>query len=234
MKKIPAKLHLPLNRSFCKRQEHSNFKWSSRQNTHVIALSRLPHTNDLPSCCVSSVFFFWASDNGIFFSVIFRSSTPARPEDSPDAEVHEKYIELMCKYQPDLVHSYLRNTENYRLEETLAVCSSRYRLGLNQRRFLRVHKCFWIYYIQGIWIRRRLRTSDNPRTFIRVLNSILTLRIQSLRTRDQTGTLLFWIHASVGKKQIESRTKMSRIRHEYGRISLKVNLAIVGVHRVQF
>lgn len=50
-----------------------------------------------------------------------RSSTTTRPEDTPDAEVHEKYIELMCKYQPDLVHSYLRNTENYRLEETLAV-----------------------------------------------------------------------------------------------------------------
>ncbi|CAH3128652.1 unnamed protein product [Porites lobata] len=55
---------------------------------------------------------------GVFDS---KSSTPARPEDSPDAEVHEKYIELMCKYQPDLVHSYLRNTENYRLEETLAI-----------------------------------------------------------------------------------------------------------------
>ena len=54
----------------------------------------------------------------------FRSSTATRPEDTPDAEVHEKYIELMCKYQPDLVHSYLRNTENYRLEETLAVCIS--------------------------------------------------------------------------------------------------------------
>ena len=200
----------------------------------MIALSCLLHTNFLPSCCISSVFFFsgrWIT--AFFFSVIFRSSTPARPEDSPDAEVHEKYIELMCKYQPDLVHSYLRNTENYRLEETLAVCSSRYRLGLHQRRFLRVHKCFWIYCIQGIWIRRRLRTSDNPRTFIRVQNSILTLRIQILRTRDQTGRLLFGIQASFGKRQIESRTKMSRIRHEYGKISLNVNLAIVGAHRVQ-
>ncbi|XP_022795599.1 vacuolar protein sorting-associated protein 8 homolog [Stylophora pistillata] len=50
-----------------------------------------------------------------------KSQTLTRPEDTPDAEVHEKYIELMCKYQPDLVHSYLRNTENYRLEETLAI-----------------------------------------------------------------------------------------------------------------
>lgn len=50
-----------------------------------------------------------------------KSTATIRPEDTPDAEVHEKYIELMCKYQPDLVHSYLRNTENYRLEETLAI-----------------------------------------------------------------------------------------------------------------
>ena len=57
----------------------------------------------------------------MFLLLDFRSSTVTRPEDTPDAEVHEKYIELMCKYQPDLVHSYLRNTENYRLEETLAV-----------------------------------------------------------------------------------------------------------------
>lgn len=140
----------------------------------------------------------------------------------------------MCKYQPDLVHSYLRNTENYRLEETLAVCSSRCRLGVHQRRFFRVHKCFWIYYIQGIWIHRHLRTCDNPRTFIRVQNSILKLRIQSLRTRDPTGTLLFRIHASFGKRQIESRTKISQIHHDYGKISLNVNLAIVGVRRVQF
>lgn len=54
-------------------------------------------------------------------TLIFRTTTAGRPEETPDAEVHEKYIELMCKYQPDLVHSYLRNTENYRLEETLAV-----------------------------------------------------------------------------------------------------------------
>ncbi|XP_044183572.1 vacuolar protein sorting-associated protein 8 homolog isoform X3 [Acropora millepora] len=58
-----------------------------------------------------------------FLKGVFDNKTPAptRPEYSPAAEVHEKYIELMCKYQPDLVHSYLRNSENYRLEETLAI-----------------------------------------------------------------------------------------------------------------
>ena len=63
--------------------------------------------------------FDWRDKKTLLLYV--RSSTSTRPEDTPDAEVHEKYIELMCKYQPDLVHSYLRNTENYRLEETLAV-----------------------------------------------------------------------------------------------------------------
>lgn len=66
----------------------------------------------------NTVFLFQDLESLLLY---FRSSTSTRPEDTPDAEVHEKYIELMCKYQPDLVHSYLRNTENYRLEETLAV-----------------------------------------------------------------------------------------------------------------
>ena len=86
----------------------------------------------------------------------------------------------------------------------------------------------------GYLVSRAFRTPDNSRTFIRVQNSILTLRIQSVRTRDQTGTLLFRIHAFVGKRQIESFTKMFRMRNEYGKISLNVNLDIVGVHRVQF
>lgn len=66
----------------------------------------------------NTVFLFQDLESLLLY---FRLSTSTRPEDTPDAEVHEKYIELMCKYQPDLVHSYLRNTENYRLEETLAV-----------------------------------------------------------------------------------------------------------------
>ena len=47
--KKSAKLHLPLNRSFCKRPEHSNVKWRSRQDTQVMALSRLSPTDVLPS-----------------------------------------------------------------------------------------------------------------------------------------------------------------------------------------
>lgn len=46
----------------------------------------------------------------------------AKPESPPPPQVHEQYIELMCQYDPTLVYSYLRSNENYRLEETLAIC----------------------------------------------------------------------------------------------------------------
>ena len=42
-KKLSVKLHLLLSRSFCKRPENMNVLWWSRQNTQVIALSRLSH-----------------------------------------------------------------------------------------------------------------------------------------------------------------------------------------------
>ena len=59
LEKLSTKLHLPLNRSFCKRLENINIniKWRTRQNFQVIALSRLSHTNVLQSspCCVKSL-----------------------------------------------------------------------------------------------------------------------------------------------------------------------------------
>ncbi|XP_067145381.1 vacuolar protein sorting-associated protein 8 homolog isoform X3 [Centruroides vittatus] len=36
--------------------------------------------------------------------------------------VQEKYIELMCRYNPEQVYGYVRSTEGYRLEETLEIC----------------------------------------------------------------------------------------------------------------
>lgn len=47
--KKSSKLHLPLNRSFCKRPEHSKVKWRSRQNTQVMAVSHLSPTDVFPS-----------------------------------------------------------------------------------------------------------------------------------------------------------------------------------------
>ena len=59
LEKLSTKLHLPLNRSFCKRLENINIniKWRTQQNFQVIALSRLSHTNVLWSspCCIKSL-----------------------------------------------------------------------------------------------------------------------------------------------------------------------------------
>ena len=48
-KNLFAKLHLPWNRSFCTRPENINVNGRPPQNSQVIALSRLSHTNVLPS-----------------------------------------------------------------------------------------------------------------------------------------------------------------------------------------
>jgi len=36
-------------------------------------------------------------------------------------EIHEKFIDLMCQYESDSVHSYLQVADDYRLEQTLAI-----------------------------------------------------------------------------------------------------------------
>jgi len=38
-----------------------------------------------------------------------------------DPDVHERFIELMCQYQPENVLRYLKSTDTYRLEQTLAI-----------------------------------------------------------------------------------------------------------------
>lgn len=49
-------------------------------------------------------------------------SPVAKLELVPDVDVHEKYIDLMCQFEHDqTVFSYLRASDNYRIEETLAV-----------------------------------------------------------------------------------------------------------------
>ena len=39
-----------------------------------------------------------------------------------EPDVHELYIELLCKYQPSWVYAYIRVADGYRLEQTLEVC----------------------------------------------------------------------------------------------------------------
>nr|XP_045621529.1 vacuolar protein sorting-associated protein 8 homolog isoform X2 [Procambarus clarkii] len=43
--------------------------------------------------------------------------------DSPlTSELHEEYIDLMCRVNPSLVYPYLKGAEGYRLEQTLEIC----------------------------------------------------------------------------------------------------------------
>ncbi|XP_022112058.1 vacuolar protein sorting-associated protein 8 homolog isoform X1 [Acanthaster planci] len=50
------------------------------------------------------------------------TSTALAPKESQyDPYLHEKYIDLMCQFNPSTVHHYIRNVEGYRLEETLQI-----------------------------------------------------------------------------------------------------------------
>ena len=40
---------------------------------------------------------------------------------TPDPVIHEQLIHLMCRYDPQNVYTHLRETDNYRLEQTLAI-----------------------------------------------------------------------------------------------------------------
>ena len=48
-----------------------------------------------------------------------RSSS--KQEIQPPSHVAERYIELLCQYQPEVVYNFLRTNDNYRLEEALDV-----------------------------------------------------------------------------------------------------------------
>ena len=52
----------------------------------------------------------------------FRSQT--KQEIAPPSHVVERYIELLCRYQPEAVYNFLKINNNYRLEEALEVSTS--------------------------------------------------------------------------------------------------------------
>ena len=53
------------------------------------------------------------------FSLTYRSL--AKQEIAPPSHVVERYIALLCLYQPETVNSFLRANDNYRVEEALDV-----------------------------------------------------------------------------------------------------------------
>ncbi|GIY41646.1 vacuolar protein sorting-associated protein 8 homolog [Caerostris extrusa] len=71
---------------------------------------------------------------GLFSNKDLNSSGPtANNKDMPmvDAVVVETYIDLMCQYNFNQVHNYLRRADGYRLEETLEICRKTQSHGSN-------------------------------------------------------------------------------------------------------
>lgn len=54
-----------------------------------------------------------------YYFVLCRSQT--KQEIAPPSHVVERYIELLCRYQPQAVYNFLKLNDNYRLEEALDV-----------------------------------------------------------------------------------------------------------------
>lgn len=44
-----------------------------------------------------------------------------KQEIAPPLHVVERYIELLCRYEPEQVYMFLKSSDNYRLEEALEV-----------------------------------------------------------------------------------------------------------------
>ena len=53
---------------------------------------------------------------------VFRSQ--AKQEIAPPQHVVERYIELLCRHEPEQVYNFLKSSDNYRLEEALEVSTA--------------------------------------------------------------------------------------------------------------
>ena len=51
--------------------------------------------------------------------ILCRSLT--KQEIAPPSHVVERYIDLLCRFQPEAVYTFLRSNDNYRVEEALDV-----------------------------------------------------------------------------------------------------------------
>ena len=49
------------------------------------------------------------------------SRSLSKQEIAPPSHVVERYIELLCRYQPEAVYMFLKVNDNYRVEEALEV-----------------------------------------------------------------------------------------------------------------
>jgi hypothetical protein len=58
-----------------------------------------------------------------FLKGIFDPKNASRQDIQPPSHVVEKYIDLLCQYQPEYVYNFLRTNDSYRLEEALDICA---------------------------------------------------------------------------------------------------------------
>jgi hypothetical protein len=59
----------------------------------------------------------------VFLQGIFDPKQASRQEAGTPSHVVERYIDLLCRYQPQEVYGFLHSNDNYRVEEALDVCS---------------------------------------------------------------------------------------------------------------
>ncbi len=69
-------------------------------------------------------------------STLFRSQS--KQEIAPPSHVVERYLELLCRYQPEAVYTFLKANDNYRLEEALEVRMCHMTLRLLDKYYLNV------------------------------------------------------------------------------------------------
>ena len=50
-----------------------------------------------------------------------------------EPQIHERFIDLMCNYNPSGVYNFIKTTEGYRLEQTLVVSFN------NMHAFISIH-----------------------------------------------------------------------------------------------
>ena len=57
----------------------------------------------------------------MIFNCLF--SSQSKQDIAPPQHVVERYIELLCRFEPEQAYTFLKSNDNYRLEEALEVCN---------------------------------------------------------------------------------------------------------------
>ncbi|KAK8727977.1 hypothetical protein OTU49_009327 [Cherax quadricarinatus] len=100
---------------------------SSRVASLLLTMSQLtPLLNDITLHLKDDDQYLYNALHALFTYRSTHASPGGRGADLSDSPLtsilHEKYIDLMCKVNPNQVYPYLKGAEGYRLEKTLEIC----------------------------------------------------------------------------------------------------------------